>query len=69
MGLSDPKKSTLPVMNISKLRINTDGFGIRTVVFSAECPLNCKYCINNKCHGFSRDKTTYFTTDDLYDEL
>ena len=69
MVITDLKKEMLPVMNISKLRINTDGLGIRTVVFSAECPLNCKYCINNECHGFPKEKITYLTTDDIYNEL
>lgn len=38
------------VMGISRLRTGTDGKGITTLVTFYNCPLKCKYCINNKCH-------------------
>ena len=35
-----------PVIGICRLRINTDGRGITTLVAFHSCPLKCKYCIN-----------------------
>ena len=31
---------------VCRLRINTDGNGVRTVVFFHDCPLNCVWCCN-----------------------
>ena len=39
------------IMSISRLRLGTDGKGITTLVAFYECPLHCKYCINDFCHG------------------
>ena len=33
-------------IGISRLRIGTDGEGIRTLVAAHGCPLRCKYCLN-----------------------
>lgn len=38
------------IMKISRLRMGTDGKGVSTLVTFFDCPLNCKYCINNFCH-------------------
>ena len=38
------------IMAISRLRMDTDGEGISTLVGFYGCPLNCKYCANNYCH-------------------
>ena len=38
------------VLRISRLRTGTDGKGITTLVALADCPLKCKYCINDFCH-------------------
>ena len=35
-----------PVAHIGRLRMGTDGHGIRTLVAFQGCPLRCKYCIN-----------------------
>lgn len=35
-----------PVSAISRLRIGTDGGGVRTLIALSDCPLKCKYCIN-----------------------
>ena len=35
-----------PLINIARLRMETDGDGVTTLVASAGCPLSCKYCIN-----------------------
>ena len=39
------------IMKISRLRLGTDGVGVTTLVAFFGCPLNCKYCINDFCHG------------------
>lgn len=41
---------TANIMKIDRLRMGTDGQGITTLVAFYKCPLNCKYCINHKCH-------------------
>ncbi len=38
------------IMTISRLRMGTDGKGVTTLVTFFDCPLHCKYCINNYCH-------------------
>lgn len=39
------------VMTVSRLRMGTDGNGVRTLMAFHGCPLNCKYCINRHCHN------------------
>ena len=39
------------IMTVSRLRMGTDGKGVTTLVTFFNCPLNCKYCINDFCHG------------------
>lgn len=41
---------TANIMKVDRLRMGTDGQGITTLVAFYKCSLNCKYCINNKCH-------------------
>jgi len=38
------------IMSISRLRMAKDGQGVSTLVAFFDCPLRCKYCINNSCH-------------------
>ena len=39
-----------PIFAISRLRTDTDGPGITILVTFMDCPLQCKYCLNKKCH-------------------
>ena len=39
-----------PILGINRLRFETDGPGITTLVAFMKCPLKCKYCINKECH-------------------
>ena len=43
------------IMSISRLRINTDGEGISTLIGFWGCPLNCLYCLNPQCHRENTD--------------
>ena len=36
----------LPLINYDRLRMETDGEGVTTLVASMGCPLSCRYCIN-----------------------
>lgn len=49
-----------PIFAISRLRMATDGSGITTLVTFMGCPLQCKYCLNAKCHEtiYSEDEKT-----------
>lgn len=40
-----------PIFCIDRLRVDTDGEGVTTLVAFYRCPLNCKYCLNRKCLG------------------
>ena len=38
------------IMAVNRLRMGTDGRGVTTLVAFFDCPLHCKYCINDYCH-------------------
>ena len=35
-----------PICHVSRLRMGSDGDGIRSLILVSECTLRCKYCIN-----------------------
>ncbi len=37
-----------PLLRLSRLRMETDGAGVTTLVAGAGCPLSCRWCINRK---------------------
>ena len=39
---------TLPLITYDRLRMETDGDGVTTLVAAKGCPLSCKYCLNKK---------------------
>ena len=51
------------IMTVSRLRMGTDGKGVTTLVTFFDCPLHCKYCINDFCHekGMSFDPTPRYS--------
>lgn len=62
------KEITAPVITFSRLRMQTDGKGITTLVCFHGCPLRCKWCIN----PFSFDPDTkreHMTPRQLYDRV
>lgn len=64
-------KSTIkaPIFAVSRLRMNTDGSGITTLVAFMGCPLKCRYCLNPKCHESIKegDDIMMLTPQRLYD--
>lgn len=44
------KDKAIPILGISRHRLETDGEGVTTLVAFYGCPLHCKYCINPQCH-------------------
>ena len=38
--------TVLPLIKAERLRMETDGEGVTTLVAAMGCPLSCKYCIN-----------------------
>ena len=58
---------TANIMKVDRLRMGTDGQGITTLVAFYKCPLNCKYCINHKCHLI--DSNSKVSTIELYNNI
>lgn len=56
------------IMSVSRLRLGSDGDGIRTLVGFHGCPLNCRYCANRHCHNLDISRAD-FTADELVDIL
>ncbi len=57
-----------PICAISRMRIGTDGQGVRTLVAMKGCPLRCKYCINK----FTWDDSVepkLLTAEELYSKI
>lgn len=59
---------TAPIVTCSRLRMQTDGQGVTTLVCFHGCPLRCKWCINP--FSFDPDaKYTLATPQALYDSV
>ncbi len=58
---------TANIMKVDRLRMGTDGQGVTTLVAFYKCPLNCKYCINHKCHLI--DSNSEVSTIELYNNI
>ena len=57
-----------PTAAVSRLRMDTDGEGITTLVCGWGCPLRCRYCINR----FTWSETTEIrrlTPEELYNQV
>ncbi len=62
------KETRYPVTTISRLRMGTDGKGIRTLILLHGCPLRCKYCINPMTWNGNKEPR-WLTAEDLYSEI
>lgn len=68
MILNKPMEQIAPIITCSRLRMQTDGQGITTLVCFHGCPLRCHWCINP--FSFAPDtKRTDMTPQQLYDQV
>lgn len=66
----DNKVSLLPVFNISRHRLQTDGKGVTTLVGAYGCPLRCRYCLNpHAWNPKTLEKCIMLTPEALYEKL
>ncbi|MCM1216894.1 MAG: radical SAM protein [Lachnospiraceae bacterium] len=66
----DTKTSLLPVFNIVRHRLQTDGKGVTTLVGAYGCPLRCRYCLNP--HAWNPEtlkKCMMLTPEALYEKV
>ncbi len=57
-----------PISAVSRLRVGTDGHGIRTLVVLNGCPLRCKYCLNKFTWDGSYEPEL-LTSGEVYDRI
>lgn len=55
----------IPVIGITRLRMDTDGPGVRTLIGTYGCPLRCRYCLNPHSWQENRRVPAY-TPEELY---
>ena len=58
----------LPVCHIDRIRMESDGPGVRTLVIVRGCPLQCKLCFNKSTWDGSAPYT-YFSQEELFRTL
>ena len=62
------KATMAPIVTCARLRMQTDGKGVTTLVCFHGCPLRCRYCINP--FSFAEDtKRESLTPQQLYDRV
>ena len=62
------KQETIPIFAINRLKMSTDGHGVRTLIGAYGCPLRCKYCLNP--HSWSNSiQPRIYTPESLFDEV
>lgn len=49
----------IPIIGIERLRMATDGTGVRTLIGTHGCPLRCQYCLNPQSWNGSRKPVLY----------
>ena len=63
----ESKMITAKIAGLSRLRVETDGPGIRTLVHLSRCPLLCRYCLNPELRSGRPGKP--YTPEQLLREL
>lgn len=62
------EKKYIPIIGIDRLRMGTDGTGVRTLIGTYGCPLRCKYCLNPQSwDGLTKPKV--YSAQQLYDKV
>ena len=56
-----------PLLSLSRLRMGTDGEGVTTLIAGAGCPLNCRWCINQRL--LREAKAESVTAEELVERL
>ena len=56
-----------PLLSLTRLRMGIDGPGVTTLVAGAGCPLNCRWCINQKL--LREAKPENVTAQELYERV
>lgn len=51
------------ILAIDRHRIGADGEGVTTLVALRQCPLHCRYCINDECHTMPNAARPYTASD------
>ena len=62
------KDLLIPLIGVDRLRMATDGTGVRTLIGTYGCPLRCKYCLNPHSWNGSQ-KPKLYTPLQLYQEV
>ena len=57
--MKDNNDLVAPIAGYERVRIQSDGDGVRTLVFFQGCPLRCRYCINRKTWDGTGQSTPY----------
>lgn len=52
------------ILGFDRHRIGVDGEGVTTLVALRECPLKCRYCINDECHSVP-ERPLYYNASQL----
>ena len=60
--------SYIPIIGIDRLRMATDGTGVRTLIGTYGCTLRCKYCLNPQSWD-GHSKPLLFTPEQLYEKV
>lgn len=63
MSATEP---TYPLISLARLRVETDGEGVTTLIAGAGCPLQCRYCINGRLLTLPGERVT---AQELYDRV
>lgn len=61
-------KNKYSVSYIGRLRMGTDGKGIRTLIIFQQCPLRCRYCINSFTWDGS-EEPEMMSAEELYESI
>lgn len=59
----------VPIIGISRHRLETDGEGITTLVAFHSCPLRCRYCLNPQSINNVTDKVKWYKCEELYEKV